>query len=139
MCDLINSTGDKADQSALPQFDFPAIANGDRKAYASYCDYFYNPTFSIIARFSGIQDPYILCLLTESVFLQLWGNRDDFLQYRGGWLFRTTMRITIRYLKERGHHDRVQKILDVIGEEHISRSIENQINNSHETRKIRNI
>ncbi|MDF2189824.1 hypothetical protein [Paraflavitalea sp. CAU 1676] len=133
MCNLIDSTGDKDHKPALPQFDFPAIANGDRRAYASYCDYFYNPTFSIIARFSGLQDLDILCLLTESVFLQLWGSRDDFLQYNSGWLFRTTMQVTIRYLKERGHHDRVQKVLEVIGEEHISHAIEKRKNNYHET------
>lgn len=133
MCNLVNSTGDRANQPALPLFDFPAIANGDRKAYANYCDYFYNPTFSIIARFAGLEDPDILCLLTESVFLQLWASRDDFLQYNSGWLFQTTMQVTIRYLKERGHHDRVQKILEVIGEEHISRAIEKHINSSHET------
>lgn len=135
MCSLINSASGKAHQPALPQFDFPAIANGDRKAYASYCEYFYDPTFSIIARFTGIADTNVLCLLTESVFLQLWGNPDGFLQYNSHWLFQTTMQVTIRYLKERGYHDRVLKILDVIGEEHIFRAIEKRINNRYETGK----
>lgn len=119
--------------AAHTDFDYPSIAAGNRHAFAQYCDYFYNSTFSIIARFSGIQHPDILCLLTESVFLQLWGSRDDFLQYNGGLLFRTTMQVTIRYLSEHGHHDCVQKILEVIGEEHISRTIEKQINDNHET------
>lgn len=119
-------------QAAHIDFDYPSIASGNTQAFAQYCEYFYNPTFKIISRFTGITNPDILSLLTESVFLHLWGNRDDFLNYNSGWLFRTTIQVTTRFLKDHGHHERVQKILDLIDNERILRAIMKHKNGSHE-------
>lgn len=115
------------------EFQYHAIASGNCQAFVQYCDYFYNPTFSVIARLSGIRDSDILSLLTESVFLHLWGSRDDFLNYNSGWLFRTVIQVTTRYLKEHGQHQRAQKIMDVIDPERLFQAIEKHKNDSHET------
>lgn len=124
MCSLINDHGKPPSRSPSSDFDYHCIASGNRQAFACYCDYFYNPTFSIIARFTGIGETDVLCFLTESVFLQLWGDRKLFAQYSGGYLFRVTMQVTIRYLKERGNYQRAKEIEDAVNLERILRAVQ---------------
>lgn len=135
MCNLPQGADNTSSPDSKAKFDYQAIAGGSSQAFAQYCRYFYDPTFSIIARFTGIKESTVLCDLTESVFLQLWDNRERFVQVavRAGLLFCTTMQVILLYLKDCGEYDRVKEIEDAVSVERICRAIEKNIKNGQAT------
>lgn len=135
MCNLPQDADYASSANSKAEFDYQSIAGGSSQAFVQYCRYFYDPTFSIIARFTGIKETTVLCDLTESVFLQLWDNRERFIHVavRAGLLFYTTMQVTLLYLKDCGEYGRVKEIEDAVRVERICRAIEKNINNGQAT------
>lgn len=130
MCRSSESADNPCDPINNADFLYHEISAGNFQAYATYCAYFYNPTYKVIARFSGVKDIAVLCELTETVFFHLWENREQFMQVsiRGGLLYRTTMQIILFYLKECGNYERIRQIKEAINTECIFREIEKNDN-----------